>query len=117
MQLNEIELWLDMQLSPKLATWIESNFSIKTISSYNLFINDEKDEVIFINAKSKGNVILLSKDQDFLGILDRLKPPPKLIWLTMGNCPNKRMKLILEETLMPAIKELLNTATTFIEIT
>ena len=97
MQLNEIELWLDMQLSPKLAIWIESNFSIKTISSYNLFINDEKDEVIFIKAKEKGNVILLSKDQDFLGILDRLKSPPKLIWLTMGNCPNKKMKLILEE--------------------
>lgn len=116
MQLNEIELWLEMQLCPKLASWIESNFSIKTISSYSLFINDEKDEVIFIKAKEKGNVIILSKDQDFIGILDRLKPPPKLIWLTMGNCPNKRMKVILEEALMQAIKQLLNKSTTFIEI-
>jgi predicted nuclease of predicted toxin-antitoxin system len=116
MQLNEIELWLDMQLSPKLATWIENNFSIKTISSYSLFINNEQDEVIFLNAKKKGNVILISKDHDFLGILDRLKPPPKLIWLTMGNCPNKTMQKILEQALIPAIKELLKTSTTFIEI-
>ncbi len=114
---NEIELRLDMQLSPKLVNWIENNFSIKTVSSYDLFINDEKDEIIFLNTKNKGNVILISKDYDFLGILDRLKPPPKLIWLTMGNCPTKRMKIILEEELMPAIKELLNTSTTFIEIT
>ena len=51
MQLNEIELLLDMQLSPKLPGSIKSNFSIKTVSAYDLFINDEKDEVIFLNVK------------------------------------------------------------------
>ena len=45
MQLNEIELWLDMQLSPAIAKWIESKFSIKAISSYDLFINEEKDNI------------------------------------------------------------------------
>ncbi len=117
MRPEEIELWLDMQLSPKLAAWIEASLFIKTISSYNLFINDEDDEVIFSNAKKKGNVILVSKDNDFLGILDRHKPPPKLIWLTMGNCRNSEMKKILEKTLVPAVKELLKTAAAFIEIT
>ena len=88
MQLNEIELWLDMQLSPMLAKWIESNLGIRAISSYDLFINNEKDEVIFLKAKEKSNVLLLSKDHDFLDIMNRLQPPPKLIWLTMGNCAN-----------------------------
>lgn len=117
MQLNEIELWLDMQLSPMLAIWIESNLGIKAISSYDLFINNEKDEVIFLEAKDKGNVILLSKNHAFLDLMYRLQPPPKLIWLTMGNCPNNQMKMILEKTLRPAINELLKTSTTTIEIT
>jgi predicted nuclease of predicted toxin-antitoxin system len=117
MQLNEIELWLDMQLSPALAKWIASEFNIKAISSYDLFINDEKDEIIFLNAKGKRNVIILSKDSDFPDLLDRLLPPPKLIWLRMGNCPNSQMKIILKNTLLPAINELLQTSTILIEIT
>lgn len=117
MQLNEIELWLDMQLSPMLAKWIESNLGIRAISSYDLFINNEKDEVIFLKAKEKSNVLLLSKDHDFLDIMNRLQPPPKLIWLTMGPCANSEMKIILEKTLVPAINELLQTSTTIIEIT
>ncbi len=65
MQLNEIELWLDMQLSPALAKWIVNEFGIKAISSYDMFINNEKDEIILLNAKNKANVIILTKDNDF----------------------------------------------------
>jgi predicted nuclease of predicted toxin-antitoxin system len=110
MRLSEIELWLDMQLSPALAKWIVSEFSVKATSSYDLFMNNEKDETIFLKAKEKGNVILLSK-------LERLKHPPKLVWLTMGNCPNKQMKIILQKTLLLSLKELINTSTTLVEIT
>ena len=116
MQLKEIELWLDMQLSPKLASWIESYFSVKTISSYDLFINEEKDEVIFAKTKKQGNVIILSKDTDFLLLIERLKSPPKLIWLTMSNCPNKQMKDILSKTLLPALQELIKTPTSIVEV-
>ena len=116
MQLNEIELWLDMQLSPSLAKWIITDLGIKAVSSYDLFINNEKDETIFLNAKIQGNVILLSKDSDFPDLLNRLLPPPKLIWLRMGNCPNSKMKIILANTLLMGINELMHTSTTIIEI-
>ena len=116
MQLNEIELWLDMQLSPSLAKWIITDLGIKAVSSYDLFINNEKDETIFLSAKSKGNVIILSKDSDFPDLLNRLFPPPKLIWLRMGNCPNSKMKIILANTLLMAIDELTHNSTTIIEI-
>lgn len=117
MQPKEIELWLDMQLSPALAKWIESEYSIRAISSYSLFSKDEKDEVIFLHAKNKGNVILLSKDYDYVDLLSRFQSPPKLIRLSMGNCPNSQMKIILRKALMPAINELLKTKTTIVEIT
>ena len=116
MQLNEIEIWLDMQLSPSFAKWIWLEFGIKTLSSYTLFINDEKDEVIFLNAKKKANVIILSKDSDFPDLVNRLNAPPKIIWLRMGNCPNIQMKEILKQTLLPAIEELITTSTLIIEI-
>ena len=117
MQLNEIELWLDMQLSPALAKWISIELGIKAISSYEMFINEEKDETIFLSAKRKSNVIILSKDSDFPDLLNRLLPPPKLIWLRMGNRPNSQMKIILKNTLTIAINELLQTSTIMIEIT
>jgi predicted nuclease of predicted toxin-antitoxin system len=49
--------------------------------------------------------------------MNRLQPPPKLICLTMGNCANRELKIILEKTLLQAINELLQTSTTIIEIT
>ena len=89
MQLNEIKLWFDMQLSPTLAKWMGTDLGIKAVSSYDLFINNEKDETIFLSAKSEGNIIILSKDSDFPHILNRLFPPPKLIWLRMGELPKQ----------------------------
>lgn len=65
MLLNQIELWLDMQIFPQLATWITTTFSIKAISSYSLSYNTGKDEVIFLKAKELGNVFILTKDKDF----------------------------------------------------
>ena len=86
MQLKEIELWLDMQLSPQLAKWIFKTFAIKATSSYVLLYNTTQDEEIFIRAKESGNVIIITKDKDFLDIQARLSPPPKIIFLKMGNC-------------------------------
>ena len=53
MQLEPVELWLDMQLSPQLSGWITKHFSIKAFSSYNLKLNIEKDEAIFFRAKKR----------------------------------------------------------------
>ncbi|MFN0081631.1 MAG: DUF5615 family PIN-like protein [Ferruginibacter sp.] len=91
--------------------------NIEAVSSYEMFINEEKDETIFLNAKAKANVIILSKDSEFPDLLNRLFAPPKLIWLRMGNCPNSQMKIILKNTLAIAINELLHTSTIMIQIT
>ena len=38
---------------------------------------------------------LMTKDADFLSILDRLGPPPQIIWVTCGNTSNARLKELL----------------------
>ncbi len=45
----------------------------------------------------------MTKDSDFLRLLDRIGPPPKVIWVTCGNTSNRRMRQILKQTLRPAV--------------
>jgi len=116
MQLNQIELWLDMQFSPQIALWITKTFSIKATSSYSIFINTEQDEVIFLKAKELKNIFILTKDKYFADLQYRLLSPPKIILLKTGNCSNEKMKDILSDHLLLALEELVNTSTGIVEI-
>lgn len=116
MRLSEIELWLDMQMSPQLAKWIIKTFGVKTTSSYQLEFNTEEDEIIFLKAKGLQSIIVVTKDRDFAELQNRLSSPPKIILLKTGNCSNKEMKLILIEHLMLALETLINTTTELVEI-
>lgn len=90
-----MEIWLDAQLSPLLANWIQKEFSHLCLALRELNLRDADDTVIFAAAKAKGNVCIMTKDRDFVELLLRLNAPPKVIWLTMGNRPNADMKNIL----------------------
>ncbi len=57
----------------------------------------------------------MTKDSDFVDLLDRLDAPPKIIWLTCGNTSNARLKEILNVTLIDALK-ILETGEKLIEI-
>lgn len=96
------EIWVDAQLSPALAAWINRTYDdIEAQSVRAVGLRDAEDEEIF-QAARKANVIVMSKDSDFLNLLDRHGPPPKMIWITCGNTSNRRMRKILEKTLRPA---------------
>jgi len=38
-----------------------------------------------------------------INLLDRIGPPPEVIWITSGNTSNRRMRQILKQTLRPAV--------------
>ena len=57
----------------------------------------------------------MTKDSDFVDLVERLGPPPKIIWLTCGNTSNARLREILSATLLQAL-ELLRTDETLVEI-
>ena len=107
-------IWIDAQLSPAIAFWIESNFDVKTFALRDLGLRDAEDEEIFLEAK-KANAVVISKDSDFLQLLDRFGSPPKIIWLTCGNTTNENLKIILSKTLRNAI-DLLNSGEEIVEI-
>lgn len=107
-------IWIDAQLSPAIAIWINANFSVEAIAVRDLGLRDAEDEEIFLEAKN-ANAIVMTKDSDFLILLDRFGVPPQVILLTCGNTSNARLKEILNATLEEAI-ELLENGEEIVEI-
>lgn len=96
-------LWLDAQLPPHLAIWIQQTFSINAIALRDIGLRDATDNAIFDAAKI-ANAILISKDSDFVEIVMRHGTPPKLIWLTCGNVSNAALETLFNAKLREAIQ-------------
>lgn len=79
-----------------------------------LGLRDAKDKDIFEAARQE-KAVVMTKDSDFVLLLDRLGPPPQVIWVTCGNTSNARLKEILTITLPNAI-DLLNAGEKLVEI-
>jgi len=56
-------IWIDAQLSPAVAFWIENTFGVKTFALRDLGLRDAEDEEIFLEAQ-KANAIVITKDSD-----------------------------------------------------
>ena len=96
-------IWIDAQLSPTLAPWITERFRIETRAVRDLGLRDAKDRVIYQAAREAG-VIVMTKDADFVGLLERLGPPPQVLWITCGNTSNARLREILRDGLPTALR-------------
>ena len=98
-------IWIDAHLSPAIATWITMTFGVTAIPLRDLGLRDAEDPEIFEIAKAQG-VILMTKDSDFVDLVDRLGSPPQIIWLTCGNTSNAELRRILSLTLLDALAKL-----------
>jgi len=65
-------------------------------------LRDAEDPEILRRARDSGAVVM-TKDEDFVHLVERNGPPPQVIWVTSGNMPNERFKLLLLKTLQDAI--------------
>ena len=107
-------IWIDAQLSPALAAWLSSIFSVEAVAVRDVQLRNAKDAEIF-NAARLSNAVVMTKDSDFLLLLERLGPPPQVIWVTCGNTSNARLKEILTAVFPKAI-ELLEAGEELVEI-
>lgn len=112
-------IWIDAQLSPALADWIDRRYEdLQATPVRAVGLRDAEDEESFRAAReatAAGGMVVMRKDSDFLNLLERHGPPPKVIWLTCGNTSNRRMREILKRRLRPAA-ELLKSGETLVEI-
>jgi predicted nuclease of predicted toxin-antitoxin system len=107
-------LWLDAQLSPRIARWITDHFTVTAIPLRDVGLRDAEDDAIWAAARN-ANVVVLTKDADFEERVRRFGPPPQVIWLTCGNTSEARLKQIFEAHLQTAL-DLLKSGNPLVEI-
>lgn len=107
-------IWIDAQMSPAIADWITIHFGIKAIAIRELGLRDAEDKEIF-EAARRENAIVMTKDSDFVLLLDKFGAPPQVIWITCGNTSNTRFQEILTTTLPKAL-ELLQSGEELVEV-
>lgn len=84
-----MKLLLDENLSRRIVPFLLDSFPGTTQVAL-AGLEAANDQAIWDYAKSGGYVIV-TKDDDFLGLLSLLGHPPKVIHLAMGNCPNQQV--------------------------
>lgn len=107
-------LWLDAHLSPHLVPWIQENIGIAVLHIRELNLIEAEDSQVFFSARQE-DAIVVTNDRDFVELLNRLGPPPRIIWCTCGNTSNDCLRAIFSETLADALN-LLNRGESLVEI-
>ncbi len=108
-------LWLDAQLPPALAPWIKASFGIATMALRDLGLATAKDVEIF-HAAREARAVVMTKDADFVDLVERLGTPPQVLWITCGNTTNARLREVLGKCWLTAAAQLENGAA-LVEIT
>jgi predicted nuclease of predicted toxin-antitoxin system len=106
--------WVDAQLSPALAPWLTETFGLEAYSARFLGLQAAKDPEIFAAARSAADIVL-TKDRDFVLLVERFGPPPQVVWITCGNTSNDRLRQVLT-TNFPKAMELLKRGEPIVEI-
>ena len=109
-----MKFWIDAQLTPHLAVWITERFFVEATAVRDLGLRDATDQEIFDAARS-AQAIVVTKDRDFVGLVERLGAPPQVVWITCGNTSNARLHTLLEATFAQAL-QLLEAGERLVEI-
>src|SRR2546430_496274 len=98
-----MELWVDAQLSPAIARWLRDTFGIDAKAVRDLGLRNAEDRDIFDAARGS-NAVVLTKDSDFVDLVQQGGAPPQVLWLTCGNTSNARLREILMAGLPDAMR-------------
>ena len=109
-----MRIWLDVHLPPMLIPWIRARFDVECEAFRDVGLTRTADSALFSKLRTKGEVVM-TKDSDFVALVEAKGPPPQVIWLTCGNTSNRNLRRILEGTLADAI-ELLSRGEPVVEI-
>lgn len=89
-----MRVWVDAQLPPALAHWLRREFGVDAVHVQALGLHQANDPPIFHAARAAADVVV-TKDDDFVRLLDQLGPPPGVLWVRCGNVKNATLRDIL----------------------
>lgn len=100
-----MKLWLDAHLPPKLVPWLRTEFDLEAHAVRDLDLREAKDPQIFDEAR-RHRAVVMTKVRDFVDLVERLGSPPQVLWLTLGNTSNRRLREVLASRLQTALAAL-----------
>lgn len=106
--------WIDAQLSPRIAYWLSESFGIRATPVRDLGLREASDQEIFMAART-ADVVVVTKDLDFVEMVERLGPPPQVLWLTCGNTSDQQLRRIFDRRFRE-VKEMLESGEPLVEV-
>lgn len=100
-----MKFWVDAQLPPMLAQWRSREYGVDARALRELGLRDAPDIEIF-QAAHDADVVVVSKDNDFVELVSRHGTPPQLLWVTCGNVTNERLQAVFGKTFPEALASL-----------
>ena len=75
-------IWVDAQLPPAIAAWITDNHEVTAVAVRDIGLRDATDQEIFAACAvaQAETVIVMTKDRDFVDLVERSGAPPQVIW-------------------------------------
>ena len=107
-------VWLDAQLSPALVPWFRPTLKVPAVAVRDLRLREATDAAIFQAARD-ANAVVLTKDADFVRLLEQQGPPPQIVWITCGNTSNEVLTRLIERSWL-AISALLVAGEPLVEL-
>ena len=105
--------WLDNQLPPALAPWMRSPRWVECAAVRDLDLHRASDLEIFTAARA-AQAVVITKDADFVDLVDQHEPSPQVVLVTCGNTSNVRLRR-LAEAAWPTVRSMLERGEPLIE--
>ena len=109
-----MKIWVDAQLSPAIARWMSAELGVEATALRDIGLREAKDPEIFERARI-ADVVVFTKDQDFLELLRRRGPPPKILWFSAGNSSNEKVRSMLTRS-WPSLCALFDSGEALVEL-
>jgi predicted nuclease of predicted toxin-antitoxin system len=100
-----MKLLLDENLPRSLAKALEAQFP-GTVHVAHVDLLKAADDVVW-NYARENNFSIMSKDRDFADRSDVFGPPPKVVWIRIGNCSVQQLAAAIHAS-GPEIEEFLS---------
>lgn len=108
-------VWVDAQLPPALARWLRSTHGANAWHVAEVDQLAADDSAIFAAARAGRAAVVVTKDDDFVELVERLGPPPQIVWVTCGNLRNAELRAIVLQA-WPRVEELLASGEPLVEL-
>jgi predicted nuclease of predicted toxin-antitoxin system len=108
-------VWVDAQLPPALARWLAQEYGVDAAHVNDIGYLGADDPVIFEAARAGGAAVVVTKDEDFVQLVERHGPPPQVVWVTLGNVRNAALRAAVLP-IWPRVAALLAAGESLVEI-